>query len=161
MYDLDLVPTWRTATLAHLQPRAVLPAGHRLAHSAGPIDLAHLKNDPMVLLDAPPSSAHAFFCCAEAGFTPQVIYRARTYETARSFVGRGFGWTLLLQRPSANVTYEGRPVVVKDIAVPVLPPVAVDVVWHPESLLSKASRTFIAHSVRMARVGALGLPRES
>jgi DNA-binding transcriptional LysR family regulator len=161
MYDLDLDPTWRSVSLAHLPPRAVLPAGHRLADSAAPLDLAHLKNDPMVLLDAPPSSGHAFACCARAGFTPNVVYRARTYETARSFVGRGFGWTLLLQRPSANVTYEGRPVVVKDISSPVLPAVAVDVVWHPDSLPSKASRTFIAHAVRMAKKGCLGLPQET
>ena len=160
MSDLDLDPTWRSVSLAHLPPRAVLPAGHRLA-DGGPLDLAQLKDDPMVLLDAPPSSGHAFACCARAGFTPQVVYRARTYETARSFVGRGLGWTLLLQRPSANVTYEGMPVAVVDIASPLLPAVAVDVVWHPESLPSKASRTLIALAVRMAEAGTLGLPRES
>lgn len=161
MYDLDLDPTWKSVTLAHLSPSAVLPAGHRLADSTGPIDLAHLKNDPMVLLDAPPSSNHAYFCCARAGFTPQVVYRARTYETARSFVGRGLGWTLLLQRPSANITYEGRPVVVKDISSPVLPDVPINVVWHPESLLSKVSRTFITHAVRLAEAGALGIPQKN
>src|SRR4051812_16178171 len=161
VYDLDLDPGWRSAALAHPPPRVVLPAGHRLAETEGPIDLGHLRNDPMVLLDAPPSSGHAFACCARAGFAPRVVYRARTYETARSFVGRGLGWTLLLQRPSANVTYEGRPVVVKDIAAPVLPAVAVAVVWSPDSLLSKASRTFITHAVRMAQRGALGLPRDS
>ena len=161
MYDLDLDPTWRSVSLAHLPPRVVLPAGHRLADGLGPVDLAQLRDDPMVLLDAPPSSGHAFACCARAGFTPHVVYRARTYETARSFVGRGFGWTLLLQRPSANVTYEGMPVVVKDIDSPVLPAVAVDVVWHPESMPSKASRTFIALAVRMAEAGSLGLPQES
>lgn len=160
MYDLDLDPTWKTVTLAHLQPRVVLPADHRLAESAGPVDLGHLRNDPMVLLDAPPSTSHAYFCCARAGFTPRVVYRARTYETARAFVGRGLGWTLLLQRPSASVTYEGRQVVVKDIHSPVLPDVAVNVVWHPESLLSKASRTFITHAVRLAETGLLGLPRK-
>ena len=112
----------------------VLPATHRLADSNGPIDLGHLRNDPMVLLDAPPSSNHARTSAAPGpGFTPHVVYRARTYETARSFVGRGFGWTLLLQRPSASVTYEGHPVVVKDIGAPALPPVAVEVVWPPDS----------------------------
>lgn len=161
MYDLDLDPTWKSVTLAHLSPSAVLPAGHRLADSTGPIDLAHLKNDPMVLLDAPPSSNHAYFCCARAGFTPQVVYRARTYETARSFVGRGLGWTLLLQRPSANITYEGKPVVVKDISSPVLPDVPINIVWHPESLLSKVSRTFITHAVRLAEAGALGIPQKN
>jgi DNA-binding transcriptional LysR family regulator len=161
VYDLDLDPAWRSAVLGHLMPRVVLPAGHRLAESAALIDLAHLRNDPMVLLDAPPSSGHAFDCCALAGFAPRVVYRARTYETARSFVGRGLGWTLLLQRPSADVTYEGRPVVVKDIAAPVLPDVAVAVVWPPDSLLSRASRAFITHAVGMAREGTLGLPRRS
>ncbi len=161
MYDLDLDPTWKSVMLAHLPPRAVLPAAHRLAEGSGPIDLAHLKNDPMVLLDTAPSTNHAFFCCAKAGFTPNVVYRARTYETARSFVGRGFGWTLLLQRPSANITYEGKPVVVKDIASPVLPDVAINIVWHPDSLLSKASRTFITHAVRLAEEDALGIPQKT
>ncbi len=161
MYNLDLDPTWKSVSLARLPPRAVLPANHRLAESPGPIELAHLENDPMVLLDAPPSSNHAYFCCAKAGFTPQVIYRARTYETARSFVGRGFGWTLLLQRPSANITYEGKPVVVKDISSPVLPDVAIDIVWHPNSLLSKASRTFMTHAVRLAAEDAPGIPQKT
>lgn len=157
MYELDLDPEWKSVTLAGLPPRVVLPADHRLAESDRPVDLADLKNDPMVLLDAPPSSNHAYFCCARAGFSPHVVYRARTYETARSFVGRGLGWTLLVQRPSANVTYEGRPVVVKDISSPVLPDVPVNVVWHPDSLLSKASRTFITHATRLAAEGALGI----
>jgi len=161
MYDLDLDPTWKSAQLAELEPRAVLPVTHRLADSNGPIDLGHLRNDPMVLLDAPPSSNHAYFCCARAGFTPHVVYRARTYETARSFVGRGFGWTLLLQRPSASVTYEGHPVVVKDIGAPALPPVAVEVVWPPDSLLSRAARTFITLAVRLAEDGRLGIPRKT
>jgi DNA-binding transcriptional LysR family regulator len=161
MYDLDLDPTWKSVALARLSPSAVLPAGHRLADTKGGIDLAHLRNDPMVLLDAPPSSNHAYFCCAKAGFAPKVIYRARTYETARSFVGRGFGWTLLLQRPSTSVSYEGKPVVVKDISSPVLPDVAVNIVWHPESLVSRASRTFITHAVRLAEAGRLGITQKT
>ncbi len=159
MYDLELDGTWKTATLVELPPRVVLPESHRLADSTGPVDLSHLRKDPMVLLDAPPSASHAYDCCARAGFTPHVVYRARTYETARAFVGRGLGWTLLLQRPSASVTYEGRSVVVKDIAAPVLDPVAVKLVWHPQSLLSKAARTFITESVRLADQGILTIPR--
>lgn len=161
MYDLELDPTWKSAILAELPPRVVLPENHRLADSKGPIDLAHLRKDPMVLLDAPPSASHAHDCCARAGFTPNVVYRARTYETARAFVGRGLGWTLLLQRPSASVTYEGRSVVVKDIGAPILDPVAVKLVWHPQSLLSKAARTFITESLRLVERGILTLPRET
>lgn len=159
MYDLELDGAWKSAALAGLSPRVVLPERHRLADSSGPIDLSHLRKDPMVLLDAPPSASHAYDCCARAGFAPTVAYRARTYETARAFVGRGLGWTLLLQRPSASVTYEGRAVVVKDIAAPVLEPVAVKLVWHPQSLLSKAARTFITESLRLAAQGVLSIPQ--
>nr|WP_253945252.1 LysR substrate-binding domain-containing protein [Nocardioides sp. zg-DK7169] len=150
MYDLDLGPSWRRAGLALLKPLVVLPGDHRLAASEDPVDLNDLRGDPLVLLDAPPSSAHALGCCAIAGFAPRIGYRARTYETARSFVGRGLGWTILLQRPSADVTYEGLPVAVREIATPGIEPVSVDVVWHPDSLLNRATRAFLTEAVRLA-----------
>jgi hypothetical protein len=59
------------------------------------------------------------------------------------------------------VTYEGRAVVVKDIGSPVLPPVAVALVWQPDSLLSRATRTFITEAVRLAARGTLGIPQKT
>ena len=159
MYDLSLEPSLEAHAFAHLPPRVVLPADHRLAGGDGPIDLADLREDPMVLLDAPPSAEHAYACCARARFTPGVAYRARTYETARSFVGRGLGWTLLLQRPSADVTYEGRAVVVKEIRSPQLDSVAISLVVHRGILLNRASRTFVDHVVRVGAAGGF-IPQE-
>ena len=159
MYDLDLDPTC-PVSLAHPPPRVVLPAGHRLA-DGGPLDLAQLTEDPMVLLDAPPSSGDALARRAKAGFRAAGRVPG-PHLRDRPLVRRpGVRRTLLLERPSANVTYEGMPVVVKDIGSPVIPAVAVDVVWHPESLPSKASRTLVALAVRLAKAGSLGLPRES
>ncbi|MDQ4113022.1 MAG: LysR substrate-binding domain-containing protein [Actinomycetota bacterium] len=155
MYDLDLDPSLRRAPFAHLPPRVVLPGDHRLAKSERAVDLADLRDDPMVLLDAPPSAAHAMTCCQLAGFVPVIAYRARTYETARSFVGRGLGWTMLLQRPSADVTYEGRPVAVREIRNPELDPVSINVVVHGGTLLNRASRTFVDHVVRLGAEGTL------
>jgi DNA-binding transcriptional LysR family regulator len=112
MYDLDLLGTWRTATLAELQPRVVLPASHRLAGSERPVDLADLGGDPMVL-DAPPNSSHAHECCAKAGFSPNVVYRAPRVRIG-PILRRP--WTRLdAAAPAAEVTYEGRTVVVVDI----------------------------------------------
>jgi hypothetical protein len=51
--------------------------------------------------------------------------------------------------------------VVKDISSPVLPDVAIDIVWHPNSLLSKASRTFMTHAVRLAAEDAPGIPQKT
>ncbi len=148
VYDLDLATSWQRAPFARLRPQVVLPADHRLADGPEAIDLADLARDPMVLLDAAPSATHAHDCCRRAGFTPKVAYRARTYETARAFVGRGLGWTLLVSRAPNDLTAEGRAVVTKDIAAPDIDPVDLCIVWDPAALLTRASRAFVTHAVQ-------------
>jgi len=96
-----------------------------------------------VLLDAPPSSGHALSVCAEAGFTPMIGYRAQNFETARSFVGRGLGWTLLLQRPAGDLTYEGLPLAVRPVVDPEPAPVRVVLAWRKDALPSRVAQTFI------------------
>lgn len=159
MYDIDLHPSWRTAALAQLRIHVVLPAEHRLAGNPDPIDLADLAEDPMILLDSPPANTQAFASCARAGFSPVVSYRARTYETARSLVGRGLGWAMFMQRPATELSYEGHQVVVREIAAPDLEPVQVLLVWEPGSLLSRATRTLITDAVALAEADGLPLPR--
>lgn len=142
VYDLELSPQWRTEALMQRIPKVVLPAEHPLAHETS-LRLADLAEEPMVLLDAPPSSSHALDTCRRAGFVPKIAYRTRNYETARAFVGQGLGWTLLVQRPALDVTYEGLPVVVVDVSVPVLDPVAIVIAWHQDALPSPVTRAFI------------------
>lgn len=143
VYDLDLSPEWRTLPLMTREPLVVLGADHPLAGIEGPIRLGDLAEHPMVLLDAPPSTHHAMDVCRRAGFAPEVAYRTANFETARAFVGRGLGWTLLLQRPRVDVTYEGLEVVVKTISEPALPAVHVVVAWHQDVTLSRVARAFI------------------
>lgn len=148
VYDLDLATTWQRAPFASIRPQVVLPTDHRLAEGPDAVDLAELAADPMVLLDAAPSANHAQECCRAAGFAPKVAYRARTYETARAFVGRGLGWTLLVSRAPSDLTAEGRRVVTKDIASPDIAAVDLCVVWDPAAMLTRASRAFVTHTVR-------------
>ena len=142
-YDLDLSPQLRTVPLAIREPLIVLGAEHPLARSERPIHLPDLAEHPMVLLDAPPSTKHALDVCRAGGFAPKVAYRTANFETARAFVGRGLGWTLLLQRPKIDVTYEGLEVVVKTIASPAVPSVHVVLAWHQNTRLSRVARAFI------------------
>lgn len=139
-YDLDLSPQLRTVPLAIREPLIVLGAEHPLARSERPIHLPDLAEHPMVLLDAPPSTKHALDVCRAGGFAPKVAYRTANFETARAFVGRGLGWTLLLQRPKIDVTYEGLEVVVKTIASPAVPSVHVVLAWHQNTRLSRVAR---------------------
>lgn len=143
VYDLELSAEWRKATLMTREPTVLLGSDHRLAGGDGPVRLADLRDDPMVLLDAPPSSNHAMEVCRGAGFAPRVAYRTSNYETARAFVGRGLGWTLLLQRPPLDVTYENLPLVVRPLVDPVPDSVDVVVAWHQDSMLSRVTRAFI------------------
>lgn len=143
VYDLDLPAEWRTTPLATRQPHVLVGADHRLTGVDGPVRLLDLADDPMILLDAPPNSYHAMEVCRQAGFAPRVAYRTQNYETARAFVGRDLGWTLLVQRPAPEITYEGLPVVAKEIHDPRPDPVSVVVAWHQDSVLSRAARAFI------------------
>ncbi|QNG18134.1 LysR family transcriptional regulator [Rhodococcus triatomae] len=149
VYDLDLPHQWRTQRLASLQPTVALDPRHRWASGDRPVVLAELADEPMVLLDVPPGSHHVTGVCRQAGFAPRIAYRTASPETARAFVARGLGWTLLLQRPRIEVTSEGLDVVVKPVAGPSQ---AVDVVlaWHAEAVLSRVAREFVAFAGRAA-----------
>lgn len=142
VYDLDLSPELRRTRMDTRQPAILLPAGHPHADTPA-LDLAALADEPMVLLDVPPSSFHAMQVCDRAGFTPQIRYRPKNFETARALVGRGLGWSLLVQRPQYDVTYEGLDLVVRQEVNPPIPPVDVLVVWSPNVMLSKSARAFI------------------
>jgi DNA-binding transcriptional LysR family regulator len=142
LYDLGLEPGLETVTLDVRHPMVLLPGDHPLA-VGDTVRLRDLADEPMVLLDAPPSSGHALSVCAEAGFTPAIGYRAQNFETARSFVGRGLGWTLLLQRPAMDVTYEGLPLALRTVVDPVPAPVRVVLAWRRDAVPSRVAQTFV------------------
>ncbi|MFF5260531.1 LysR family transcriptional regulator [Actinomadura viridis] len=149
-YDLDTPAEWHVTRLGSRTQQLVLPAGHRLARTDGPVDLAELAEEPIVLLDSPPSVQGILDFCARAGFTPRIAYRTPSYETARSLVGRGVGWTLLLQRPPEDVTYEGFGLAVKRIGAPVLDPVHVAIVHLAQSPQGRTANAFVEHAVESA-----------
>jgi DNA-binding transcriptional LysR family regulator len=64
----------------------------------------------MVLLDLPHSRDYFLSLPRRAGFTPQIRFRSTGYETVRSLVAHGFGFSILNQRPAHDLTYDGRRV---------------------------------------------------
>jgi DNA-binding transcriptional LysR family regulator len=115
MYGIDLRPGIDADHVAAARPYVVLPHDHRLAGRA-PVHLADLADDPMVLLDAPPSRHHALSVLSSLGVTPTIERITRNFETLRSFVARGHGWGFLVQRPCVDSSYEGLPIVCVPIA---------------------------------------------
>jgi DNA-binding transcriptional LysR family regulator len=142
LYDMDVLPEIAHVELDRRQPHVLLPAGHRLADE--PVVALHdLAEEPMVLLDAPPSSHHTLRLCEEAGVKPLVRYRTKNFETARALVGRGLGYAILIQRPADAYTYEGLPVVSKDIAELAGYQVAVLLGWARHLQLTQRSQAFV------------------
>ncbi|MFD1212459.1 LysR family transcriptional regulator [Arthrobacter sp. GCM10027362] len=131
VYDMDLRPGLGSVLLCEAEAYVLLPAGHRLARSAE-VPLAGLAGEPMILLDAPPSSSHTLALFEDAGVAPQIRYRTTDFELTRSLVGRGAGYSVLVQRPAVDASYEGRMVAARPIT-PAVKPIAVRMIW-PEAI---------------------------
>lgn len=101
-------------TIDRAPAHVIVPADHRLADRTA-VDLAELASDPMVLLDLPYSRDYFSAIVTASGTAPDVRYRSQSYETVRSLVARGLGYSVLNQRPRTSETYGGGEVVVLDL----------------------------------------------
>lgn len=109
-------------------PAHVLLAANDPFANRPTIRLEDVAERDLILLDAPPSSEHTLSLFRERGITPHIRHRTSSYEAVRTLVGRGLGYGVLVQRPENPASYEGYPVVMKEIS-PAVRPVGVDVIW--------------------------------
>jgi DNA-binding transcriptional LysR family regulator len=131
MYDIGIENAISTTALYQCSPHVVLAADHPLAGESA-IGLDQVIGQPMILVDLPPSVEYFLGVLSRAGYTPDVRYRAGSIETIRSLVGRGMGWSMLLQLPATQVSYDGGHVV----HVPIR-----DIDEHVDVLLARAIAT--------------------
>ncbi|WP_037577582.1 LysR family transcriptional regulator [Phaeacidiphilus oryzae] len=106
-YALDGAEGLDLEILAEAPPYAIVPPDHRLAAGGGPVRLADLAGEPMVLYDLPHSRDYFRSLVAWTGAEPIVRHRTTSYETVRSLVAAGYGWSILNQRPVGDRTYDG------------------------------------------------------
>lgn len=145
-YDIGLRSNLEKITLRSHQLGVLLAEEHRMARGTEPLDVSALGSEPFVMLDSPLSVQHAESIFHAAGISPEIRYRSQNFETVRSLVGRGFGWSLVLQRPATGLTHEGRRVVVREVGNPRPEPVPVVIAWAKTVPLSRTARTFIESS---------------
>nr|WP_274637742.1 LysR substrate-binding domain-containing protein [Microbacterium bovistercoris] len=121
----------------------VLVAGSDPLAEAAAVRLEDVADRDLILLDAPPSSAHTLSLFAARGLVPRIRHRTSSYEVVRTLVGRGLGYGILVQRPANPASYEGYPVVMKQIDPPVAP-VGIDVIWSAQTEPPERVRALIA-----------------
>lgn len=145
LYDMEVLPEMESVALYTTRPHILLPADDPLAEEPA-VSLRELAARPMVLLDSPPSTHHTMKVCREAGMTPAVRHRTTSFETARALVGRGLGYAVLVQRPSNERTYEGFPIVCKEI-VEQAAEVAVLLAWPRRARPSARAEAFVSYAL--------------
>ncbi|GAA4664229.1 LysR family transcriptional regulator [Frondihabitans cladoniiphilus] len=114
-YDFAFGDDIRKEVVGEAPAHIVLPVGHPLA-ARSRIPLRELARERMILLDLPHSREYFLAILAGVGVEPDIRHRSESYETVRSFVAQGHGFSILNQRPVSDTTYDGHTVVTRPIA---------------------------------------------
>lgn len=143
LYHQDLQPGIEVAVLTDQPPSVLLPVDHRLADQEA-VSLHDLVSEPLILLDVPPS-AHYFRAVFDAvGLEMSPTYRAGGFELARAMVARGIGYSLTVQQPLVDLSYEGLPLVTRPLADTV-PTTPVVLGWAAGGRLTRRGEAFLTH----------------
>ncbi len=114
LYDLNLPDDIQKIQLLELTPHVVLPHDHALIGQSE-IDLADLATEPFILLDVPPSRDYFLGLFKTAGLTPNIVHSSPSLELVRGLVGYGLGFSLLVTRPTGDMTYDGQPLCIRPL----------------------------------------------
>lgn len=109
-YQVGLPTGVASQQLFQASPHVALPEDHPLA-SQQKVSLQSLENEPLILLDLPPAGDNTLRLLHEQGLNPNVIHRSTSYETVRSMVARGFGYSLFFHETLTELSYEGLRIV--------------------------------------------------
>ncbi|WP_370184815.1 LysR substrate-binding domain-containing protein [Rhodococcus wratislaviensis] len=113
-YNTHLDRALQTVPLFETRMHGIVSADHPAA--AQPVIAAiDLVEEPLILLDVPPSPEYVSNYFRELDLSPVIRHRFPSFEVVRSLVARGYGYSLFIQQPASGVSYEGVPVVAKPL----------------------------------------------
>ena len=128
MYDMGHLQDLDRIALYQARGYALFGQDHPLAGQLT-VTLEQLVSESLILFDQPPSTDYAMACFRARDLVPNVRHRTRAYELTRSIVARGIGYAILVQRPPNKLSYEGLPILEKEVDPPPLPTVPVILAW--------------------------------
>jgi DNA-binding transcriptional LysR family regulator len=140
-YDLGLPAHFARVLLHELRPHALLPAGHALARQET-VSLAEVAAHPLITTDQPHSWQHMLDLFLSRGLSPVAQSSTSSFELQRSMVANGFGVAVSYTRPHGDMSYDGLPLVCRQISDP-LPMQRIILTYDTRQRLSKAALAFI------------------
>lgn len=118
VYENHLRDGFEGRTFTRMRLQAVFSPRHPLAHQER-VALRDLEHDNAILLDMQPSIDRVEGIFRAAGCKLNILWRSSNVETIRSMVARGLGYAILMGRPYGDYTYDGLPLIYREIADPV------------------------------------------
>jgi len=105
-FDLDLPTHYRSDFITVFPPQAVLSPDHPLANREA-VSLDQLVVGNFIYLDLPHSRNYFFSLFERQGLRPLHSQSVGNFETIRSFVGNGLGYSILNLKPLNQTNYDG------------------------------------------------------
>lgn len=136
-----------TCPLFSTRAHVVVPAGHPLADQQS-VRLRDLATTPLILLDLAPNGQRTLDLLEAAGIRPRILHETWNFELAWSLVGRGMGYTVMLQRPRLRWNDGGTPL----RAIPIEGAHAQEEVvafWSPQLRLNRRAAALIDTAKRI------------
>jgi len=142
LYDMGELGDVDRHLLYQARAYAYVGARHPLA-SRRTVRLSDLAELPLLLFDRAPSTRHTMAMFAAEGLVPTIGHRTKDFELTRSMVARSHtAYGLFVQRPASSLSYDGLPIIIKEIEPP--PPLAsVVLAWPRDVERSARARAFI------------------
>lgn len=142
MYDLGVDQAFGRQVVERVPPHVLVAADHpRAAFPNEKVSLLDFADEPLILLDLPHTREYYLNMFKTLGVEPKIRHLASGYETVRSFVSLGHGYSVLNQRLAHGLTYAGGEVVPLEISDDV-PDIEVSLVRPVGSKPTKKSLAF-------------------
>nr|WP_255616791.1 LysR family transcriptional regulator [Aurantimonas sp. VKM B-3413] len=143
VYEHCLSDRFARDVLYRIRPHVLLPATHRMADEPT-VSLHAIADEPFILYDATPAGANTLGIFAHFGIVPQISRRTTNFDLTRSFVGAGFGYSVMLHHPTSDLTHDGERVVCRPIAEPCRD-FGIVLAWPETGRLSRRAEAFRSH----------------
>lgn len=109
-YDIEIPKDIHFDAVVSLPPYVMLATDHPKAKQPS-LNLAELKDEPMILLDLPLSRDYFLSIFQDCGLRPNITERTSDMSMARSLVANGYGFGLVNMRTRSDLAPDGEKLV--------------------------------------------------